>query len=208
LHISIREVYGYQKSVISYGVELVRHFSSYVYDDITVNHPMYYFDGILNVFLKELSEFMGQYETVSKTIFVDLKETYCITDRLKTDTKAELEAYHPVIIYTLEDLWFTKSNQNLNSGIAYSQGSFNLSIDIQWTHVKHSNIIENSSFTTFLSSRLPPQNWSIKLKSISNHKEINSTPLADCLRKYLSLYILGNKLSLFSPLNYLHYFFY
>ena len=176
-----REIYGYQRLSLSYCVDAVRHYISYIMEDIDHESPLYYFDGLLSAFHKDLASFLSHNE-VTKTVFVELTECFVIS-YVPLEVSGQNFHDHPVLQNTIEDLWF--SNYDFSP---YTDVQFALIVKAQWEDVKHSNIIENSKFSTFQPSKLTPSCWGVELSYDQNRRAL---PLSRCLRKLFTLYLLG-----------------
>ena len=176
------EIYGYHRQPISYCVDAIRHFISYVLDDIDRESPLYYFDGLLSTFYRDISNFVNQGE-VTKTVFVDLIERFVIPYP-PLEISGQVFNDHPVMQNTIEDLWFSSSDFS-----PYTDQSFALTVNAQWKNVKHSSIIENSRFSTFHPSKLSPECWCVEL--LSDLDMERALPLSRCLRKLFTLYLFG-----------------
>ena len=100
-----REIYGYQRSSVSYCVDAVRHYVSYIIEDVDHENPLYYFDGLLSTFHRDISSFVSQSE-MTKTIFVDLTESFVIP-YAPLEISGQVFNDHPVLQNTIEDLWFS-----------------------------------------------------------------------------------------------------
>lgn len=181
---SHREIYGYLKASQSYGVDCVKHYLSQVFEDVTLENPMYYFDGIITQFFKQLSNYSNR---VEKIVLVSLVESYYIDELSVLDSHNGNKpiANHPVTLNTLEDLWFPGFDPSF-----YTGQHVRIAVRLNWTALKHTNIIENSRFSTFQPQKLPPQCWSAEI--LSTTEDIDSCfPLSLGLRRLLVLYILG-----------------
>jgi hypothetical protein len=163
----------------------VKHYLSKVFEDVTVEHPMYYFDGIITQFFKQLSDYSN---TAEKLVLVSLVESYYIDEVpiLESNPNGNIPIImHPVTLNTLEDLWFPGFDPS-----SYTGHYARIAVRLNWTAMKHTNIIENSRFSTFQPQKLPPQCWSAEI--ISNTEDVDASfPLSLGFRRLLVLYILG-----------------
>ena len=180
-----REIYGYHRLSISYCVDAVRHYISYILEDVDRGNPLYYLDGLLSTFQRDISSFVHQSE-ITKTVFVELMESFVIP-YAPLEVSGQVFNDHPVLQNTIEDLWF--SNYDFSP---YTDQSFALIVKAQWKDIKHSNIIENSKFSTFQPSKLTPECWSVRLSYDPNTRAL---PLSRCLRKLFALYLFGQNIS-------------
>jgi hypothetical protein len=141
-----------------------------------------------------LSQYADDSETVSKTVFVNLEECYAADEKTipipqpPSSSGKTTSSMHPVTQFTIEDLWHPHFESN-----PYTGKNFTFIVRAKWRGLKHSNVIENSRFSTFQHSKLPPFSWSAELLV---PRDVNDFPLSKGLRRLLVILILGDIVTL------------